>query len=89
MPYSPYLLQAIDDHVPNRTYLQKLQNVKHLAPGKVRPALSLVGYPDEAAEAIALVFNYTLDGDMHKLSGSGSTGVACCGGACQRCVEGA
>jgi structural maintenance of chromosome 2 len=40
--------------------LQKLQNAKHLAPGKVRPALSLVGYPDEVAEAIAFVFNDTL-----------------------------
>jgi structural maintenance of chromosome 2 len=40
--------------------LQKLQNAKHLAPGKVRPALSLVGYPEEVAEAIAFVFSDTL-----------------------------
>ncbi|KAF8489517.1 condensin complex subunit SMC2 [Russula emetica] len=39
---------------------EKLQNAKHLAPGKVRPALSLVGYPDEVAEAIAFVFSDTL-----------------------------
>lgn len=39
---------------------KKLQNANHLAPGKVRPALSLVGYPDEVAEAIAFVFNDTL-----------------------------
>jgi structural maintenance of chromosome 2 len=40
--------------------MQKLQNANHLAPGKVRPALSLVGYPDEVAEAIAFVFSDTL-----------------------------
>ena len=40
--------------------LQKLQNAKHLAPGKVRPAISLVGYPDEVAEAIAFVFSDTI-----------------------------
>src|SRR5260221_13218447 len=39
---------------------EKLQNARHLAPGKVRPALSLVGYPDEVAEGIAFVFNNTL-----------------------------
>ncbi|KAI0289102.1 condensin complex subunit SMC2 [Russula brevipes] len=39
---------------------EKLQNANHLAPGKVRPALSLVGYPDEVAEAIAFVFNDTI-----------------------------
>ncbi|KAI9507224.1 condensin complex subunit SMC2 [Russula earlei] len=39
---------------------EKLQNANHLAPGKVRPALSLVGYPDEVAEAIAFVFSDTL-----------------------------
>ncbi|KAH9957598.1 hypothetical protein BC827DRAFT_651097 [Russula dissimulans] len=39
---------------------EKLQNANRLAPGKVRPALSLVGYPDEVAEAIAFVFNDTL-----------------------------
>jgi len=32
----------------------------HLSPGKVQPALSLVGYPDEVAEAIVFVFNDTL-----------------------------
>jgi structural maintenance of chromosome 2 len=55
-------LQATDDHVPNPTLddLQKLQNARHLAPGKVRPALTLVSYPDEVAEAIAFVFNDTL-----------------------------
>ena len=37
--------------------LQKLQNARHLAPGKVRPALSLVSYPDEVAEAITFLFN--------------------------------
>lgn len=41
-------------------YLQKLQNAKHLTPGKVRPVLSLVGYPGEVAEAIAFMFNNTL-----------------------------
>ncbi|KAI0247376.1 condensin complex subunit SMC2 [Lactifluus subvellereus] len=39
---------------------EKLQNANHLAPGKVRPALTLVGYPDEVAEAIAFVFSDTL-----------------------------
>ena len=39
---------------------QKLQNANHLGPGKVRPALTLVGYPDEVAEAIAFVFNNML-----------------------------
>ncbi|KAH9958739.1 SMCs flexible hinge [Russula dissimulans] len=39
---------------------EKLQNANHLPPGKVRPALLLVGYPDEVAEAIAFVFNDTL-----------------------------
>ena len=39
---------------------QKLRNANHLAPGKVRPALTLVGYPDEVAEAITFVFNDTL-----------------------------
>ncbi|KAI9457325.1 condensin complex subunit SMC2 [Lactarius psammicola] len=39
---------------------EKLQNANHLAPGKVRPALSLVGYPEEVAEAIAFVFNDTM-----------------------------
>ena len=34
--------------------LQKLQKAKQLAPGKVRPAISLVGYPDEVAEALRL-----------------------------------
>ncbi|KAH9979381.1 condensin complex subunit SMC2 [Lactifluus volemus] len=39
---------------------EKLQNANHLAPGKVRPALTLVGYPNEVAEAIAFVFNDTI-----------------------------
>ena len=34
---------------------QKLQNANHLAPGKVQPAHSLVGYPDEVAEALHLL----------------------------------
>lgn len=34
--------------------LQKLQNAKQFAPGKVRPAISLVGYPDEVAKASRL-----------------------------------
>ena len=37
-----------------------MKNANHLAPGKVRPALSLVGYPDEVAEAMAFVFSDTL-----------------------------
>jgi structural maintenance of chromosome 2 len=41
-------------------HTQKLKNANHLAPGKVRPALSLVGYPDEVAEAMAFVFSDTL-----------------------------
>ncbi|KAI0067407.1 condensin complex subunit SMC2 [Artomyces pyxidatus] len=39
---------------------QKLQAATRLAPGKVRPALSLVGYPDEIANAMAFVFSDTL-----------------------------
>ena len=31
--------------------------MKHLTPGKVWPALSLVGYPDEVAKAIKFIFN--------------------------------
>ena len=46
--------------MPKPTYLQKLQNAKHLTPGKVRHALSLIGYPDEVAGVIAFVFNDTL-----------------------------
>jgi structural maintenance of chromosome 2 len=42
------------------SHIQKLQNANHLAPGKVRPALTLVGYPNEVAEAIAFVFNDTI-----------------------------
>ena len=34
--------------------------MKHLAPGKVRPALSLVVYSNDVAEAIAFMFNDTL-----------------------------
>lgn len=33
--------------------------MKHLAPGEVRPTLSIVGYPDEVAEAMAFVFSNT------------------------------
>ena len=43
-----------------KPYSQKLQNAKYLAPGKVRPTLSLVGYPDEVAKAIPFVFNDTM-----------------------------
>ncbi|KAI0264934.1 condensin complex subunit SMC2 [Gloeopeniophorella convolvens] len=39
---------------------EKLQNANHLAPGRVRPALTLVGYPAEVAEAVAFVFGDTL-----------------------------
>jgi structural maintenance of chromosome 2 len=53
-PFSVLLL------TPKPHTAQKLQNANHLAPGKVRPALSLVGYPDEVAEAIAFVFSDTL-----------------------------
>jgi chromosome segregation ATPase len=35
-------------------------NANHLAPGKVRPALSLVGNPDEVAELITFMFNDAL-----------------------------
>ena len=59
MPHRPYLFRATDDHVLNLTDLQKLQNARH-GPGKVRPALTLVGSRDEVAEAIAFVFNDTL-----------------------------
>ena len=41
-------------------YLQNLQNARHLTPGKVWPALSLVGYPGEVADAVVFVFNDTL-----------------------------
>jgi structural maintenance of chromosome 2 len=34
--------------------------VNHLAPGKVRPTLTLISYPDEVAEAIAFMFSDTL-----------------------------
>ncbi|KAF8621947.1 hypothetical protein AX15_007380 [Amanita polypyramis BW_CC] len=39
---------------------QKLQAAQRLAPGKVRPALSLVGYAEDVANAIAYVFSDTL-----------------------------
>ena len=58
-----YLLEATDQSCamnPTLIHLQKLQNARHLAPGKVRPALTLVGYPNQVAEAIAFVFNDTL-----------------------------
>lgn len=35
------------------------KTAKHLAPGKVRPGQSFVGYMSEAVEAIALVFKDT------------------------------
>lgn len=40
--------------------MQKLSTATKLAPGKVRLALSLVGYPDEVANAMAFVFGDTL-----------------------------
>ncbi|TFK71416.1 condensin complex subunit SMC2 [Pluteus cervinus] len=39
---------------------QKLTAAQRVAPGKVRPALSLVGYADEVAAAMAFVFSDTL-----------------------------
>ena len=39
---------------------QKLQAAQRLAPGKVQPALSLVGYAEDVAKAIAYVFSDTL-----------------------------
>ena len=42
------------------SFMQKLQAAQRLAPGKVRLALSLVGYPDEVANAMAYVFGDTL-----------------------------
>ena len=50
-------IQRYITSAPNLTTAstQKLQNANHLAPGKVRPALSLVGYPDEVAEALHLL----------------------------------
>ncbi|CCM00223.1 uncharacterized protein FIBRA_02251 [Fibroporia radiculosa] len=39
---------------------QKLQAATKLAPGKVRLALSLVGYPEEVANAMAFVFGNTI-----------------------------
>ncbi|KAL5522254.1 SMC2 [Sanghuangporus sanghuang] len=39
---------------------QKLQAAQRLAPGKVRLALTLVGYPEEVANAMAYVFGDTL-----------------------------
>lgn len=41
-------------------FIQKLQVATRLAPGKVRIALSLVGYPDEVSNAMAYVFGDTL-----------------------------
>ncbi|KAF8718622.1 hypothetical protein AX14_011697 [Amanita brunnescens Koide BX004] len=43
-----------------RISAQKLQAAERLCPGKVRPALSLVGYPEDVANAIAYVFSDTL-----------------------------
>ncbi|KAI0052778.1 condensin complex subunit SMC2 [Auriscalpium vulgare] len=38
----------------------KLQSATHLAPGKVYPAISLVGYPDEVKAAMEFVFSDTI-----------------------------
>ena len=61
------ILRGTDDRVPIPTYLQRLKNAKHLASGKAQPALSLVGYPDEAAEAIAFVLNDTPTCDVSRI----------------------
>lgn len=42
------------------TITQKLQAAQRLAPGKVHLALSLVGYPQEVANAMTYVFGETL-----------------------------
>ncbi|KAH7922255.1 condensin complex subunit SMC2 [Leucogyrophana mollusca] len=39
---------------------QKLATVNSKAPGKAHPALSLIGYPDEVAKAMAFVFGDTI-----------------------------
>jgi structural maintenance of chromosome 2 len=49
VPYPPY------PPGPTDLALQKPQNAR-----QVRPVLTLVGYPDEVAEAIAFVFNDSL-----------------------------
>lgn len=59
-PVSYTTTTITDEPTTTYTHMQKLQHANHLAPGKVRPALSLVGYPDEVAEAIAFVFSDTL-----------------------------
>jgi structural maintenance of chromosome 2 len=56
VPYPPHFSRVTYYRCPTP---QKLQSAKYLAPGKVRPMLSLVGYPDEVAEAIAFVFSDT------------------------------
>lgn len=45
---------------PFTLHPRKLEAAQRLAPGKVRTALSLVGYEEEVAKAIAYVFNDTL-----------------------------
>lgn len=40
--------------------MQKISNATKLVPGKVHLALSLVGYPEEVANAMAFVFGDTL-----------------------------
>ena len=42
------------------TFDKKLAQVEQLAPGKANLALSLVGYPDEVARAMAYVFGDTI-----------------------------
>ncbi|KDQ59585.1 hypothetical protein JAAARDRAFT_33164 [Jaapia argillacea MUCL 33604] len=44
----------------NKMQPQKLQAALNLAPGKVRLALSLVGYPEEVSNAMSFVFGDTL-----------------------------
>ncbi|KAH0835738.1 condensin complex subunit SMC2 [Lanmaoa asiatica] len=40
--------------------VQKLAQIEHFAPGKANVALSLIGYPDEVARAMAYVFGDTI-----------------------------
>ena len=54
---------SIHHGFPSATCLkspQKLAQDEHLAPGKASVALSLIGYPDEVARAMAFVFGDTI-----------------------------